>query len=155
MTLYSPVRPHTHFCRRLRHSRIPTRREAHNLLSSLLRPTNLGLRKACSTMLFGDFAQKWEEAALPTYRASTHNFYRDILRRHLAPKFAQYRLCAICSPDLQIFLNKKAERYAPSVLHHIRATMSRICASAKQWGYVETNLLRVFGSRKGTLFSPR
>lgn len=119
--------------------RIPTRREARNLLTSLLRPTNLGLRKAHSTMLFGDFAQTWEEAVLPTYRASTRNFYRDILRRHLAPKFAQYRLCDICTPDLQIFLNKKAERYAPSVLHHIRATMSRVCASAKEWGYLENN----------------
>ena len=120
-------------------SHIPTRREARNLLTSLLRPTNLGIRKAHSTMLFGDFAQKWEEAVLPTYRASTRNFYRDILRRHLAPKFARYRLCDICVPDLQIFLNKKAERYAPAVLHHIRATMSRVCASAKEWGYLENN----------------
>ena len=120
-------------------SGISTRREARLLLNALLRPTNQGLRKPQSTMLFGDFAHKWQEAVLPTYRASTRNFYRDILRRHLVPKFAQYRLCDICTPDLQIFLNQKAERYSPSVLHHIRATMSRVCGSAKEWGYLENN----------------
>ena len=120
-------------------SRISTRREARVLLNALLRPTNQGLRKPHSTMQFGSFARKWEEAVLPTYRVSTRNFYRDILRRHLVPKFAQYCLCDICTPDLQIFLNQKAERYAPSVLHHIRATMSRVCGSAKEWGYLENN----------------
>ena len=66
---------------------ISTRREARLLLNALLRPTNQGLRTPQSTMSFGDFARKWEEAVLPTYRASTRNFYRDILRKHLVPKF--------------------------------------------------------------------
>ena len=95
--------------------------------------------KATVNVTFGDFTRKWEEAVLPTYRASTRNFYKDILRRHLAPKFACYRLCDIHTPDVQIFLNQKAERYAPSVLYHIRATLSRTYASAKEWGYVESN----------------
>jgi integrase len=90
-------------------------------------------------MSFGDFARKWEEAVLPTYRVSTRNFYRDILRKHLVPKFAPYRLCDIQTPDLQIFLNQKAEHYSTSVLYHIRATMSRACASAKEWGYLDFN----------------
>ena len=119
--------------------RIPSRREARQLMYSLLRPTNHGTRKPHSTMMFGDFAQRWEEAVLPTYRVSTRNFYRDILRRHLVPRFAQHRLCDIHTPDLQVFLNQKAERYAPSVLYHIRATMSRACASAREWGYLDHN----------------
>ena len=120
-------------------SSIPTRREARKLLSSLLRPTNYGLRKPQATMTFEDFTRKWEEAVLPTYRVSTRNFYKDILRKHLAPKFASYRLCDIHTPDVQIFLNQKAAKYASSVLHHIRATLSRTFASAKEWGYVELN----------------
>ena len=120
-------------------SSIPTRREARALLSSLLRPTNTGIRKPQVTMTFEDFTRKWEEAVLPTYRVSTRNFYKDILRKHLAPKFASYRLCDIHMPDVQIFLNHKAEKYSSSVLHHIRATLSRTFASAKEWGYVELN----------------
>jgi hypothetical protein len=120
-------------------SSIPTRREARKLLSSLLRPTNFGLRKPQSTVTFGEFTRKREEAVLPTYRVSTRNFYKDILRKHLAPKFASYRLCDIHTPDVQIFLNQKTERYSSSVLHHIRATLSRTFACAKEWGYVELN----------------
>lgn len=120
-------------------ARISTRREARQLLNALLRPTNQGLRKPHSTMAFGDFARKWEETVLPTYRVSTRNFYRDILCKHLVPKFAHYRLCDIHVPDLQVFLNQKAERYSPSVLYHIRATMSRACSSAKEWGYLDLN----------------
>lgn len=120
-------------------ARIPTKREARQLMHSLLRPVNQGLRRVEATMTFGDFARKWEEAILPTYRVSTRNFYRNILCTHLVPKFAQYRLCDLHTPDLQIFLNQKAERYSPSVLYHIRATISRSCASAKEWGYLEAN----------------
>jgi integrase len=118
---------------------IPTRREARQLLDSLLRPTNQGLRKPQATMTFGDFARKWQDAVLPSYRASTSNFYKGVLRKHLVPKFAPHRLCDIHTPDVQTFLNQKAARYAPSVLHHIRATLSRTFASAKEWGYVESN----------------
>lgn len=120
-------------------SSIPTRREARQLLNSLLQPTNQGLRKPQATMTFGDFARQWGDAVLPTYRASTRNFYKDILRKHLAPKFTSYRLCDIHTPDVQIFLNQKAIQYAPSVLHHIRATLSRAFVSAKAWGYVDSN----------------
>ncbi len=118
---------------------IPTKREARQLLNSLLCPTNQGLRKPQTTLTFGDFARKWEDAILPTYRSSSRYFYRNILRTHLLPKFASCRLCDIKGPDVQMFLNQKAQRYAPSVLHHIRATLSRIYATAKEWGYVESN----------------
>ena len=48
--------------------RIPAKREARQLMNSLLRPTNQGLRRVQATMTFGDFARKWEDAILPTYR---------------------------------------------------------------------------------------
>lgn len=118
---------------------IPTRRGARQLLSSLLRPMNQGLRKPEATLTFADFASKWEEAILPTYRMSTRYFYRNILHKHLMPKFANYRLCDIHTPDVQIFVNTKAERYAPSVLYHIRATLSRTFTTAKEWDYIDSN----------------
>jgi integrase len=43
---------------------------------------------------------------------------------------------------VQISLNQTAERYAPSVLHYIRATLRRTYASDKEWGYVESNPAR-------------
>lgn len=55
------------------------------------------------------------------------------------PKFANCRLCDIHTPDVQIFMNTKAEKYAPSVLYHIRATLSRTFATAKEWDYIDSN----------------
>jgi integrase len=40
---------------------------------------------------------------------------------------------------VQIFVNAKVERRAPSVRYHIRATLSRKFATAKQWDYVDSN----------------
>ncbi len=116
-----------------------SRREARDRLGSLRRSHDQKLRKAQVTMTFGEFARKWEEAVLPTYRASTRYFYRNILHDHLVPQFAAHRLCDIETPEVQIFINQKAKRYAPAVLHHIRATLSQTYATAKSWGYVDSN----------------
>jgi integrase len=124
-------------------SDIPTRREAHKLLYLLLRPTNQGLRKPQALISFGDFAKKWGEAILPTYRESTRYFYRTVLQKHLVPAFAASRLRDIHTWDIQMFLNQKATSYAPSVVYHIRATLSRIFATATDWGYVDSNPVAV------------
>ena len=120
-------------------SNIPNRREAYKLLDVLLRPTNQGLRKPQVLVSFGDLAKKWEEAILPTYRESTRYFYRNVLQKHLVPTFAARRLRDIQTLDIQVFLNQKAISYAPSVVYHIRAALSRLFAAAKDWGYVDSN----------------
>jgi len=116
-----------------------TKREALNELKKRLGPMNEGTQRAEATITFDKFAHKWEEAILPTYRASTRYFYHNTLHRHLLPQFATHRLCDIQPSDVQLFLTHKAERYAPSVLHHIRATLSRIFAAATKWNYVDGN----------------
>ena len=116
-----------------------SRRQAFDLLSSLRRSEDQPLQKAQVAMTFGEFAVKWEEAVLPTYRPSTRYFYRTVLHDHLVPQFASHRLTDIATPDVQIFINQKAKRYAPAVLHHIRATLSRTYTTAKSWGYVDSN----------------
>ena len=92
---------------------------------------------------------------LPTYRGSTSNFYKGILRKHLTPKFASYRLCDIHTPDVTDFLNQKAERYSSAVLHHLHATLSRTFASAKEWGYVELNPGLACAFHRKEMFDPK
>ena len=116
-----------------------SRRQAFDLLNSLRRSEGQKLQEAQVSMTFGEFARKWEEAVLPTYRSSTRYFYRTVLHDHLVPQFALHRLRDIATPDVQIFINQKAKRYAPAVLHHIRATISRTYQTAKSWGYVDSN----------------
>jgi len=82
---------------------------------------------------------------LPTYRSSTRYFYRNILHDHLLPHFKAHRLCDLQTADVQVFMNLKGERYSPSLLHHIRATLSRTYATAKLWGYVKSILCSGLG----------
>lgn len=118
---------------------VPTRREAQALLNSRIHDLNQGLHKVQATVSFGEFAKKWEEAILPTYRASTRKFYLDTLHRHVLPYFAEWRLCDVRTPDVQVFLNQKAKHYAPSMLYHMRATLSRVFSSACDWQYADAN----------------
>ena len=116
-----------------------SRRDAREMLRTLRSSESERVRKVAAKMTFLEFARKWEEAVLPTYRASTRYFYRNILRDQLVPYFASHRLREIETPDVQIFLNQKATRYSSAYLRHIRAGMSRIYATAKSWGYTNTN----------------
>ncbi len=118
---------------------VRTRREAQGILEKRLSDLNQGLRRMHPTISFGEFANTWEEAVLPTYRTSTRNFYQGVLNKHLRPYFANWRLCDIRTPEVQIFLNQKAKRYSPAVLYHIRATLSRVFVGACKWGYAEAN----------------
>ena len=119
-------------------------REARRLLASLLKDEEQ-VQKEQTVMTFGEFACKWEDTVLPTYRSSTRYFYRNILHDHLLPHFKTHRLCDLQTADVQGFMNLKGERYSPSLLHHIRATLSRTYATAKLWGYVKSN--PVLGTR--------
>jgi hypothetical protein len=118
-----------------------SKRQALDLLSSLRRSEGERLQKAQVSMTFGEFARKWEEAVLPTYRPSTRYFYRNVLHDQLVPQFASHRLRDIATPDVQIFINEKARRYAPAVLHHLRANPEpnlrdkeqRACRTSQLW----------------------
>lgn len=118
---------------------VPTRREAQALLEKRLRDLNQGTSNIRVIRSFSQFAKEWEEAVLSTYRASTRKFYCEVLHRHLFPFFGNWRLSDLRTPDVQVFLNQKAKQYAPSVLYHIRATLSRMFSTAREWGYVDTN----------------
>ncbi len=118
---------------------VPTRGEARRILDNRLKQLSPGLPRVQAVCTFSDFAVKWQDAVLPTYRASTRQFYAGILRRHLIPYFGGWRLADIRTPDVQTYVNQMSNHYAPSVLRHIRATLSQVLGSAREWGYVDTN----------------
>ena len=81
-------------------------REARRLLASLLKDGEQ-VQKEQAAMTFGEFARKWEDTVLPTYRSSTRYFYRNILHDHLLPHFKAHRLCDLQTADVQVFMNLK------------------------------------------------
>ena len=118
---------------------VPTRGEARRILDSRLKPMNEGAPRVPTIGTFADFTVKWEEAILPTYRASTRRFYAGVLRRHLVPHFGKWRLADLRTPDIQIFVNQMSKQYSPSVLRHMRATLSQVFSVAREWGYLDNN----------------
>ena len=118
---------------------IPTRSEARRILDSRLKQLTQGSPRIQTIGTFADFTVKWEDAVLPTYRPSTRQFYAGILRRHLVPYFGKWRLADLRTPDVQIFVNQMSNHYAPSVLRHIRATLSQVFSVAREWGYMDNN----------------
>jgi integrase len=108
-------------------------------LEARIRPLNEGTHRPAERLNFGRFCERWEETVLPTYRESTRNFYHATLRRYILPRFKEWDLMAIQPPDVQAFLNTFAQTYSSSVVKHVRATLSRIMASAVDWGHVQRN----------------
>ncbi len=66
---------------------VPTRGEARRILDGRLNQLTQGSPRIQTIGTFADFTVKWADAVLPTYRASTRQFYVGILRRHLVPYF--------------------------------------------------------------------
>jgi hypothetical protein len=64
---------------------VPTRGEARRILDGRLKQLTEGSPRIQTVGTFADFTVKWEDAVLPTYRASTRQFYAGVLRRHLVP----------------------------------------------------------------------
>ncbi len=118
---------------------VPTRGEARRILDNRLKQLSQWLPRVQTIGTFADFTVKWEDAVLPTYRASTRQFYAGVLRRHLVPYFGKWRLADLRTPDVQIFINQMSKHYAPSVLRHIRATLSQVFSVAREWGYMDNN----------------
>lgn len=116
-----------------------TKAGAHRVLGARLQPINEGVYRPAESLTFGEFCERWEKAVLPTYRESTRNFYRQTLHRWILPRFRTWELSEIRPPQIQIFLNTFARSYSVSVLKHIRATVSRIMATAAEWGHIQRN----------------
>src|SRR5215831_5071040 len=85
---------------------VPTRGEARRILDSRLKQLTQGLPRIQTIGTFADFAVKWEDTVLPTYRASTRQFYAGVLTRHLVPYFGKWRLADLRTPDVQIFIDQ-------------------------------------------------
>jgi integrase len=114
-----------------------TKRQAMKAAEELLRPLNLGKITPFSSITFREFAEKhFSPNVFPTLKVSTRNRYRDTLKNHLLPAFAEQRLCDIHNLDVQTFVLKKMDKgFSWGTADHLRNLMSRIYRTAKKWGF--------------------
>jgi integrase len=112
---------------------------AQATLQEWLRPLNAGVHTPLEAADFQTFHDKWVRDLLPTYRASTRDFYQSTARRWILPYFTGDRLVDIRPADVQQFINLFAAKYSRSALRHIRATLNCLFETAKAWHYLREN----------------
>ena len=115
-----------------------TKGEAKQKFQALIRPLNDGVHSPAQAMTFVDFCGRWKKEILENYRPSTRYFYKATLDRWIILHLRDWPLADIKTPDVQHFVNRYRD-YSQSVLKHLRATLSRIFATAIDWEYLPRN----------------
>ena len=125
-------------------SEIAGRREARRLLDARLNPINQGQYRPEATMLFSKFAADcFEPGLLPTLKFATQKIYSFLLRKHLTPRFGDYRLCDISRAEIQQYLLEKLKQgFAWETTNHLRNLMSKVLGTAVSWNYLADNVVR-------------
>jgi len=123
---------------------ISTRSEAQSALDRKLGPINQGLRQPESIVSFRDFAEgQWTNLDLPNFKLSTQRGYKMVLRRHLMPFWADWRLCDISKMRVQLFIAEKFRQgLAWQTVRNAWIVQSSILDSAVEYGYLAVNPAR-------------
>ena len=137
-------------------SEIPTRREARQLLQSRISPINEGRHRPQSTIAFGAFVdQQFRTAVMPTLKFSTRRSYDSLLKKHLLPRFKAQHLCDFNRPEIQFFILEKLQKgYAWEMGKRVLSLLSKIFATAVEWGYLTENPARSIKMPERTLKRP-
>jgi integrase len=137
-------------------AQIPTRREARELLQTRLTPINQGRHRPQSTMTFGAFVEEqFRTAVVPTLKFSTRRGYDSLLKKHLLPRFRTQRLCDFTRPEIQRFILEKLQKgYAWEMGKRVIGLLSKILATAVEWGYLTENPARGVKMPERTLKRP-
>lgn len=135
---------------------ITSRREARTLMHRRLIQLNSGQCRAESTMTFGFFVtEQFEPGILPTLKYATQKSYRFLLRKHLLPRFGDWRLCDIRRAEIQRYLiNKLRQEFAWETTNHLRNLLSKIFSTAVSWNYVSEHPVRGIKMPERTLKRP-
>jgi integrase len=122
-------------------SEIRSQREARKLLDLRIAPINQGRHRPQSTITFGAFiSEQFEQGAMPTLKFSTRRGYSSLLHKHLLPRFEKQRLCDFNKAEIQRFILEKLQKgYAWEMGKRISGLLSKVFATATEWGYLTEN----------------
>jgi integrase len=85
----------------------------------------------------------WEASVVPMYKHSTQKHRRFIVRKHLLPRFGDWRLSQVTRQEIQAYVaHLAAAGYAPRTIDHIHDVLSAILRTAMKWGHLQDNPAR-------------
>jgi integrase len=100
-----------------------------------------GTRPARSRVVFRTLAQQWARDVLPTkYKHSTQKNHRNIMDKHLVPRFGDLPVCEVTTQLIQVYVTSLIEAgYAPKSIDHIHDVLSAVLRSGVKWGHLQVN----------------
>ena len=122
-----------------------TRTAVAEKLKEALRSQQLGLPVEPDRQKVGQFLDHWlDEAARPSVRPKTYNFYEGIVRLHLKPQLGRHGLQKLGPQHISRLLNEKlASGLAPRMVKHIHRTLSTALEVAVKYGSVPRNVAKL------------
>lgn len=123
---------------------IPTRREAQQMLSDLLRKVNSGDYQPQAVWTLGRFVEdRWKPDLYPTLKYSSKKFYDNMVDAHLMPVFGDTQLRLISKDRVQGFLNAKAQGDSSwKTVKHIRTVFGLVLEAAVRDELLTSNPVR-------------
>ncbi|PDW00984.1 tyrosine-type recombinase/integrase [Candidatus Chloroploca asiatica] len=120
-----------------------TRKEVAEKLKVALRDQQLGLMTVHENQTVTQFLTAWlEQSVKPTNKPSTHQSYRDIIKRHVEPAIGHIVLSKLTPQHIQALLTTlKAKQLSPRTVQYARAILHHALDQALKWGYVARNVV--------------
>ena len=115
----------------------PTKRLAERRMEQLLSKINDPGYRPGRVAVLADFAERWKAEVLSMRKPSTQSKDKTHIRRYIIPHLGKMRLDALGVEIQQAFITKLAGAGVPGgYLVGILATLSKMLATAKKWGYI-------------------
>jgi integrase len=87
----------------------------------------------------GVLLDEWLELCATKLRPKTERNYKDLVDTHLKPGLGHVLLQKLTTPQVQRFLNGKAEKLSPKTVKHLRDTLRAAINVAITWQLVRSN----------------
>jgi integrase len=95
----------------------------------------------------GAFLDEWLELRKKKWSPKMARSYQDFVKLHLKPGLGDVRLDKLTTPDVQAFLNRKADethrdgrpKYSPKTIKHLRDTLRAALNVAVDWNIIRSN----------------
>ena len=120
-----------------------TRKEASTALAQRVAAGGNSNKPTRSRVLFRTLAAEWQAHVLPMYKHSTQRNHRNILEKHLLPRFGDMAMTEITRQEVQAYVaHLVSSGYAPKTTDHMHDVLSAVLRTAVKWGHLPDNPAR-------------
>jgi len=117
-----------------------TRKQASDTLAQRLAAGGKSSQPTRSRVAFRTLAAEWQAHVLPMYKHSTQKNHRNILEKHLLPRFSDMPMSEITRQEVQAYVaHLVSNGYAPRTTDHIHDVLSAVLRTAVKWGHLQDN----------------